>query len=315
MKRRLFLGQLLLAGALLVPQITLSARADEVKPVQTIRVFSFGNSFTGNSWQYLRKIAEAANVKITLNGALAGGCTLQRHWNTAELGEANQDDPRAKELYKGKTTKELITAGTWDVVTIQQASINSKDIATYRPYAAKLKELITKYAPTAELVVHETWAYRVDDPLFKSTSKPYSREKMYSDLSNNYRTIAAELGVKRIIPSGDAFNLADSDPNWGFKPDPTFDPKAEDPKLPDQSHSLHVGYTAKTKDGKTTVNYDGHHANMNGCYLAGLTWFETLSGISAVGNTFIPNGMSPEVAAVLQQKAHEAVEAEKKRVR
>jgi hypothetical protein len=51
-------------------------------------------------------------------------------------------------------------------VTIQQRSISSHDVTTYRPYAANLRDYVKKHAPNAELLLHETWAYRVDDPRF-----------------------------------------------------------------------------------------------------------------------------------------------------
>jgi hypothetical protein len=316
MKRRFFLGQLLLAGALLAPRTAFAAPAEPTNPVQTLRVFSLGNSFTGNAWKYVRNIAAAANCKLITGGAIAGGCSLKQHWDSAEAWDGKLNDEKAKNLYGGKSLKELISRDKWDIVTIQQYSYLSPDISTYRPYAQNLKELIAQLAPGAELAIHETWAYRADDPLFHDPKNPYTQAQMYADVSKNYRTIAAELGVKRILPSGDAFNLVNTDPNWGYKPDPNFDPKtAVAPALPDQSHSLNMGYSWKEKDGKSTLNFDGHHANTNGCYLAGCVWFESLFGISPVGNTFIPEGMSQETAAYLQQKAHEAVTAEKARAK
>ena len=79
---------------------------------------------------------------------------------------------------------------------------------------------------------------------------------------------AAELGARR-LPVGDAFYLADTDPKWGYQPDAKYDFKnKEQAALPDQTHSLHVGWRmAKGKDGKTALGMDGHHANMAGEYL------------------------------------------------
>lgn len=127
------------------------------------------------------------------------------------------------------------------------------------------------------------------------------------ELTGAYRTIAGELGV-RLIRVGDAFHRVDTDPQWGYKPDLQFDPKtAVEPKVPDQTHSLHVGWRwLKTPTtGKVALSMDGHHANDNGCYLAGCVWFEFLFGESAIGNKFIPQGMSAETAAYLQKVAHE----------
>jgi hypothetical protein len=134
---------------------------------------------------------------------------------------------------------------------------------------------------------------------------------MYDGLSNAYRTIAKELGVRR-IPVGDAFYAADTDPKWGFKPDSQFDAKtAKPPTLPDQSHSLHVGQRWSTAGGKTSLQMDGHHASPAGEYLGGLVFYEFLFGASAVGNKFRPAGMDADYAHFLQETAHNAVDRAK----
>jgi hypothetical protein len=165
---------------------------------------------------------------------------------------------------------------------------------------------VKKHAPKAELLLHQTWAYRVDDPRFGGKPKegePATAEEMYTMLTAAYKTIAKELGIRR-IPVGDAFHLATTDPAWGYKPDKTWDKsKAKAPELPDQTHSLHVGYSYK--DGK--LGMDGHHANAAGEYLGGCVWYEFLFKESCVGNTFAPNGMKPEDAKYLQEVAHRAV--------
>ncbi len=89
------------------------------------------------------------------------------------------------------------------------ASIKSHDIANYRPSASELRDYIKKFAPNSEIVVHQTWAYRVDDPRFTKPSEkpgePATQEAMYTGLTSAYNTIARELGGLRIIPTGDAF--------------------------------------------------------------------------------------------------------------
>lgn len=135
-------------------------------------------------------------------------------------------------------------------------------------------------------------------------------------LRNAYHTIAKELGVA-IIPSGDALYLADTDPKWGFAgADAKFDPKkAKSPELPDQTHSLHVGWSWKKKDGKTTLGMDGHHANAVGEYLGACVFYEVLYGESVVGNSYVPKGLDAEYVKFLQETAHKAVAAEKERVK
>jgi len=162
------------------------------------------------------------------------------------------------------------------------------------------------------VLVHQTWAYRRDDPRFAADrsppGEPADQEAMYQGLTAAYRTIAAELGT-RLIPVGDAFHRADTDPTWGYRPDTKFDFKdARRPALPDQTHSLHVGWQwMRPASGTPSLRMDGHHANGAGQYLGACVFYEVLFGESVVGNAFVPRGMDAAYARFLQETAHRAV--------
>jgi hypothetical protein len=283
----------------------------EAKQVKTVRLLNVGNSFSGNATRYLSNIVAAAGHKLVHQQASIGGGSMAQHWGRAQTNETDATAPLG--LYGSKRSlKQYLTAEKWDVVTIQQASIRSHDVETYRPYAKQLQGYIKQHAPGAELVIHQTWAYREDDPRFDRSApksgEPITREQMYRQLTNAYATIAAELGV-RLIPVGDAFHFADIDPKWGFKPGPKFDAKqAKSPELPDQKNSLHVGWKwSDGKNGKSAATMDGHHANMAGQYLGACVFYEFLYRESIVGNKFVPPGLEKDYAAFLQQTAHRAM--------
>ena len=131
---------------------------------------------------------------------------------------------------------------------------------------------------------------------------------MYRMLTSAYTTIAGELGVRR-IPVGDAFYLADTDPKWGYQPDAKYDfTKKEQTTVPDQTHSLHVGWRlAKQTNGPAKLGIDGHHANLAGEYLGACVFYEVLFSDSVVGNGFVPAGLDKAHARFLQETAHRAV--------
>lgn len=278
---------------------------------KTVRLLTVGNSFSQNATRYLGDLAKAGGHELIHRRIVVGGASLQLH---AEKAQKFERDPQDKAgLYNdGKSLKEALHADRWDYVTIQQASIKSHDVTTYRPYAEWLASYIRQHAPQAELLVHQTWAYRIDDPRFTRPSgkpgEPRTQKEMYEGLTNAYTTIAAELSARR-IPVGDAFYLADTDPKWGFRPGTKFDAKkAQHPTLPEQTHSLHTGWRwRKEKDGNIKLGMDGHHANTAGEYLGACVFYEVLFGESIVGNTFIPDGIDPAYARFLQETAHAAV--------
>ncbi|MDQ3813130.1 MAG: DUF4886 domain-containing protein [Armatimonadota bacterium] len=156
--KRLLLWLLILTALVSNPFLT-TAQA------RTVRLFVIGNSFSGNATRYLPQLAKEGGHELIIGRAELGGCPLERHWSHVEAAEANPDDPKGKP-YGGKSLREKLSAGTWDIVTIQQYSMFSSDVETYRPYAQKLRDFIKKLQPQAEVVMHQTWAYRSDAKTF-----------------------------------------------------------------------------------------------------------------------------------------------------
>ena len=310
----------ILVGALLfVPTVRAEDRPAErsqpsdvaARQTKTVRLLTVGNSFSRNATRFLGDLAKGAGHVLVHHQLVVGGASLAVQWEKVERHEKDSQDKRG--VYStGLSLKQELQADTWDFVTIQQASILSHNIVTYRPYAATLRDYIKQYAPQAELLVHETWAYRRDDPRFSTASpapgEPATQEAMYRGIANTYRTIATELGA-RLIPVGDAFHRADTDPKWGYQVDTTFDFKlARPPALPGQTHSLHIGWRwVKQKDGQLKLSIDGHHASAAGEYLGACVFYEVLFGETVVGNPFIPLGIDPTYAQFLQETAHQAV--------
>jgi hypothetical protein len=291
-----------------------SSFAGEAK---TVKLLTIGNSFSANATHYLGDLAMAGGHTLIHQPLVIGGASFQVH---AEKAQKHEADPKDKAgLYtSGLGLKESLELQKWDYVTIQQASIKSHDFTTYQPYAGWLHDYVSKHAPQAKLLVHETWEYRKDDPRFTKPSgkagEPKTQDEMYTGLRSAYDKIAAEFGA-RIIPTGDAFHFADTYPKWAYQPDSNFNPKvSKAPELPNQTHSLHVGWRwAKPKTGgPLALGMDGHHANMAGEYLGACVWYEVLFGESPVGNTFIPKGLDPKDALFLQETAHRAVIARTK---
>ncbi|WP_231615631.1 DUF4886 domain-containing protein [Novipirellula artificiosorum] len=287
------------------------AEDTELKSGDAVRLLTIGNSFTRNATRYLPELAKSGEHELIHRAVIVGGSSLQLH---AEKMHKNEKDPSDEAgLYtNGQSLKQELTAESWDFVTIQQVSIKSHDIATYRPYAGELARCIRDCVPNAKLLVHQTWAYRRDDPRFSVSSakpgEPSTQQEMYQGLSSAYRTIAAELGARR-IPVGDAFYRADTDSIFGYRADTAFDfQTAEPPGLPNQTHSLHVGWRwSKQNDGPLELRMDGHHANMAGEYLGACVFYEVLFADSVVGNPFVPSGLDRSYARYLQETAHQTV--------
>lgn len=280
----------------------------------TLKVLAVGNSFSANALHYFGDIVKASGNRVIASNAMIGGCDFERHMRHADTFEANPDDPNGRPYPGKKSLKDLLTEQKWDYVTIQQASPKSFKPETFHPHADRLIAYIKKYAPQAEIIIHETWAYRDDHSFWGLTN--LNTEVMYKGVRSAYDGLAKATGF-RMIPSGDALEAARQDSAWGkFMPDPDFNPKtAVYPTLPkNEKRALHNGYSWRknAKTGDFVLGKDCIHADAQGEYLIGCVWFEFFFKQSAVGNTFIPKGVTQDEAATLQRIAHRVV-SEKQR--
>lgn len=318
-------GLILLAFTLTLGTPTWSSlRADDAPPAassgskSSIKVLMVGNSFSMNSAYYLPALAKASGKTLELLNCVKGGCSLQEHAAGIAAIADNPESPAARiyvqdgsfhppaSVPKNFNLKEALESEKWDYVTIQQYSFLSYKPETFEPYAKQLVDFIRKYAPQAEILVHETWAYREDDPLFKKDG--FTQQKMYDALKADYTKLANDYGL-RIIPVGDAFQAARATDRWHFVPDPNFDfANPPEGKLPDQGTSLNHGYYL---GGGKKLQYDGHHANQAGEYLGGSVLYEVLYGTNVEPVNYSPREIKPEDAASLRKIAHETVEAQK----
>ncbi|CAM2952006.1 DUF4886 domain-containing protein [Rariglobus hedericola] len=307
-----------LAITLFVSAVTLSAAERE-----SLKLLTIGNSFADYPLSYLPDLAKAGGKTLVLGRANPGDCTLARHAEYLAAALANPADPKGR-LYKngsvfnlpGRETvslPEALAAQAWEIVTIQQASFDSYKPETYHPAVDQIIAAICKFAPQAEIVVQETWIYRDDHPLFQGKEN-MTQQKMYEGLRAAYHQLAAENGF-RIIPSGDAMELARKSPRWTFVADANFDFKNPPVgKLPDESGSLWAGWSwSKPATGEPKLLLDAKHTSIAGKYLGAVVWYQVMFNADSAPASFVPRGLTAEDTADLRSHASEAVKVERLR--
>lgn len=279
-----------------------------------IKLLTIGNSFSGNALHFMNDIFEAdGNVQVCYGRADLGGCYLEKHWNLVEQCELLSDVKPYNFAYNDDhanstpmTLKEILVTEKWDIITMQQVSSQSFIKDSYEPYFSRLHNLVKELAPQAEILLHQTWSYRQDEPLLEELEM--TPKQMFERLKAIYAELAEEYSCS-VIPSGQAFEDArrvlqfEQDKSFNFENPPFME-------LPDQSKSLIVGHhwkTGNTPTGNPTFECDSRHANHAGCYLLGALWFEIVTGKSILSNSFVPDGMSSEDVDFLKQIAHNLV--------
>lgn len=306
------------------PLLTIARGDDDAdaKSKSSIKVLMIGNSFSRDTATYLGGLAEASGKKVVLLNCYHGSCSLEGHARGIEATEKDPTSPAARiythegslgggaSLPNEFNLKEALKSDKWDFVTIQQFSLISADQKTYEPWAHEIIEYIHKYAPQAEILVHETWAYREDTPEFKGGK---GQKEMYEGLKAAYTKLANDYHL-RMIPIGDAFQAARATERWTFHyPDPNYNyTNPEKGTLPDQKGSLNMGWYWRGVPTDKTPALDTHHLSPAGKYLGSCVLYEVLFGEDVSDVHFCPNELKPDDVESLRKIAHETAQAQKK---
>ena len=263
---------LCLFGLLTLSITTLSAQ----RPAGTIKILAVGNSFYDDGVEYLDELAQAAGIKLIIGNLYIGGCSLERHWNNVRNELPAYDYRKNVEGHQTNTPKttlqEALQDEEWDYITVQQVSQNSGLYDTYYPYIDSLLTYLKAHArnPEVEFAIHQVWSYAWNSTHPGFANYDNNQLKMYRDIVETVDKVARKEKIRIIIPSGTAIQ------------------------------------TGRTLMGDR-MNRDGFHLGWGlGRYLAACTWFETFLG-PVNGNSYRPEGVTPQEATIAQRIAHIAV--------
>ena len=268
-----------------------------------LRILTIGNSFTDSLTFCFSEVVESAGCGLLFDRANHGGCELRRHWSYIEFEERDAvvrmyQEPRVK-------LRSILQREPWDVVTIQQASHESWNPDSYQPYASNICAHVRKYAPQAEVVIQQTWAYVKDDNrLPEGGAWGFGQEGMYERLTDAYAGIAKELNL-RVIPTGFAVQTARKDQ----KQTPRPLPEGVKPQTIEFSDDF-VGSATFKPDADGNLNLAGMdtiHLNTRGQYLQACLWYAFLFGTPAKNINFVPKNIPLEDAEFLSKTADKAL--------
>lgn len=272
-----------------------------------VKVLTIGNSFSESLSAFFPEAAESAGCELLFQGANFGGCELERHWSYI----AAEEQSEVCRIYNhgGAKLKTTLSNTDWDFVTIQQASHASWNWNTYLPFAQDIHDYVKKYAPGAEVLIQQTWAYHPYDPRIRPGGEwGFDQTGMYERLTECYTRLAETLNL-RIIPSGYAVQkLRKLRPFRFMDYDPACNSELRWPDLPPMADEP-VGNVAwrKTPDGEMKISADLIHLNARGKYLQTCVWFAFLFERSAEDIKFVPDMIANDDAAVMRKLADEAV--------
>ena len=244
---------------------------------KTIKVLAIGNSFSQDAVeQYLFELAKAQGDSLVIGNAFIGGCSIERHYNN--LRNETPDYAYRKVVggikaeHKKVTLQQIIRDEPWDIISFQQVSQQSGLPDSYTFLLSLMRQVKTYCSNLhTQFVWHMTWAYANDFASDRFAIYEYNQHEMYSAIVSAMLSVLPSTGIKRIIPSGTAIQLARN----------------------------HFG---------DVLNRDGYHLSYTlGRYTVACTWCEFLTGRIVDGNRYHPDTITEEDAQYCQQAAHEAI--------
>lgn len=241
-----------------------------------LKILTIGNSFSDDMTQYAWQIADSLGVKeIYLGNLYIGGCSLDTHAanaaNNAPAYEYRVNTDGTWNTTPNYRMGDAIASQDWDFVSLQQASGSSGIESTY----GKLQELIDyvrKMLPAdahTQLVWHMTWAYQQSSTHAEFPKYDSDQQKMYQMIVQTVQNkILTNDAFSAVIPNGTAVQ------------------------------------NARTSVVGDALTRDGYHLTYDlGRYIAGLTFLQTLTGLSVEEIAFAPDGMSAEDKAIAIESA------------
>ena len=226
--------------------------------------------------EYVWQIANDLGVEnIYLGNLSIGGCTLDTHASHAKTNDIaytywvnSNGSWRTKQYRMGDALSEQ----NWDFVSLQQASGSSGMKDTYNELGY-LVDYVKEKAPNAQIVWNMTWAYQQNSNHSEFYKYDHNQETMYEMIVDSVKScVITNDNIKIVIPNGTAIQNA---------------------------RSSYIG---------DTLTRDGYHLSFDfGRYIAGLTLFRALTGISVKEIEFAPSGVSVEYRKIAVEAAENAV--------
>ncbi len=254
-----------------------AAKKGEKEP---LRVLMVGNSFSISCLTYLPQVAAECGKKLDLGSLYIGGCSLEQHvGNLLKERAAGMKGVKGAYLYdrvspdgKRKTLRNMrltdaLKEAKWDVVTIQQASHLSWDGDSYHPWGDELVNAIREYAPTARILVQETWSYTPFDKRLKEWEM--TPDEMYDRLKAAYADFARGYEF-------DVVRMGDAVQEWRKRLPVEYEDNSFGGDVVGGRNQKPENQFKRNADLTWSVNSDPFHLNAKGEYLQALVWAATL---------------------------------------
>lgn len=266
----------------------------------TLNILMIGSSFCYYYVEELHALAAAAGIKMRVCNVYYSGCKLNQHYEWWVGNKSNYQfyvtDENGRRGTNNVSLEYCLAQGDWDFISLQQSNgpIRRETPAGHLENVALYTDTLINYFrqefPKAEFLWHQTWANQIgyDRDGYQVTS--FEQQTRDTATAKEFAILLGEKYDCRRVPSGSA---------WQIIREGGYD---------------NLCARLAINNGEGDYYHEGDIGG--GQYLNACVWFETLTGLSCVGNTYAPvythnsktYTLEADFIATLQNAAHQAVE-------
>lgn len=248
----------------------------------TLKILSVGNSFAWDTMQHLPDVALAAGVhEIKIAFLYVGGCSIKQH-----LSHADGDLPAYKyhvhcgegwQVSEGKRIREAVAEEKWDWISIQHGTGDGSRYTEPASYEGlpRLIEYVKRFAaPKTKIAFNMAWVPEPDRDHHEMIAYGGDQARMFQNLVTlTERLVKPTKGLDAVSPTGTAVQNART-----------------------------VAARPLTRDG-FHVSFDW------GRYIAAITFFGALTGVTLETVDWAPEGVSEQEKEIALRAAALALQA------
>ena len=169
-----------------------------------MNILARGNSFTQDGVKYLKRIADKEGVDMTIVSLVIGGCSLYSHFRNIKANEkCYQMEFNGEWTGFFMSIEEVLLGRKWDVITIQQFSMESPNYDTFQPYLNYFVDYVRENAPGAKVYIQEIWSYENGSGVLKNWTNYSDTEEMFVDVKASYERALIDSKADGLIRSGE----------------------------------------------------------------------------------------------------------------
>lgn len=272
---------------------------------QPTRILMIGNSFSVSMMKHAPAVADSLAIDLDISSLYIGGCSMKKHmdnvkreWNEKHKPYSLTRNIRNEAQPSKKVNLPEVLKGDvkYDIITVQQASHESWDPATYAPYGDDLVRLIREYQPQAKIYVQETWSYTPFDKRLEKWG--FDQNGMYDRLHKAYGDFAKRNGLE-IIPMGTAVQ------EWRKRLPVEYTDHSFGGDVVGGNWQKPEDQFKRSTDNTWVLNSDPFHLSAGGEYFQALVWTAKLFDEDVTSCEYAPEDLDAQQVRLMKEIANE----------